>query len=779
VLDRWHAGQQVADGAGGRTDLNRGMQAALGLSFDRDCGSQHPDACVDSWGDDQGYTEGYTNYIVLAFRVFGFNSQALYNLYFLIIALSLAVFALQFFADTNALILAPIFAAAHHLVVMLLPGNPVTSVVHDPHFVPVISFFAALHLTLLLVGKERDWRSTLVCSIAQLCIMAFAIDARTSALWIIGVPIAAFMLVQLRHRNLRSVSRSLVARGHLIVLLISVPLALSLYDVAAYDQRYAKTGLSSHLIWHLVYMGLSVHPDANKQFAFAYTDGMSYLNAHKFLLDNPKLARDLDVDVNGLPFEPGRFAEWVAAVSWPTYERIVETMYLDFILHHRRFAAESYLFYKPAYLVEQILWQTGLRDDWPGWVIVEPAHVPSRRDTLDLFSMPAVLVVVGAAGLAVASGQRLRPGVWPGLTAILFLVALGPGLVVAPTYYELPVVLVALTMLVYAAAAALLVPVVRCLLALVQGQAIDRPRARLAVSTGLALGLVVVGLQVRLATRDGSIDGPTARPGLPPAEVVRDSLGQVWLLTIDGTRRLPLDWETYLRYGGTPSLQDLRLIDDQYLAAWTWAGVLPSASSESRSASTPPRVSQRSLDGRVTNGPVALPSRRTNLAVGRPAEQSDGSSIAGRAVDGITSGGGANLSVASSAGQQPQAWWQVDLGDRLPIDYIQIWPRTDACCLDRLNNFFVFVSDEARPLDEPRLARREPGVTSFFVLGKAGAPTTITVRGLGRYVRIQMAHWGLLDVAEVQVWQVLQGHPARVAVPDGHEIREPADDGRI
>ena len=779
VLDRWHDGQHLSDGAGSPPDLNRGIQAALGLTLELDCRPQHPDACVENWGDDQGYTEGYTDYMILAFTIFGFHIESLYYLYFLIVALSLAVFALQFFSTIEYLMLAPLFTVAHHLVVILLPGNPVTSVVHDPHFVPVISFLAILHVTILLVDKARDWKSTIACFVAQIGVIIIVIDARTSALWIIGVPIGAFMLAQIKQRSLRCVMRSFVTRAHILAPVLAVPLLLSAYDGAAYDERYAKTGLSSHLIWHLVYMGLSVHPDANKQFAFTYTDGMSYLNAHKFLIDNPKLAQDLHININRLPFEPGRFSEWVAAVGWPTYERIVETMYLDFVPRHRRFVAETYLLYKPAYLAQQVLWQTGLRDDWPAWVVVEPAHVPSKRDTLDLCSLPAVLVVVVSVGLAVASGRTLRPGVWIGLTGLLLLASLLPGIVVAPVYYELPVVLVTLTIAVYAVAAALLVPVLQYLLALAQRQAIDAARARVAVSTGLLLGLAVLGLQLRLAMRDGSTDGPTMRPGLPPAEVVRDSLDQVWLLTIDGTRRLPLDWETYLRYGGSPSVQNVRPIDDQDLAAWTWAGLLPSASGESRSASTPPQASQRSPDGRVTNGPVALPSRRTNLAIGRPAQQSDGGITAALAVDGITSGVGVAQSVASSSGQQPQAWWQVDLGDRLPIDYIQIWPRTDACCLDRLNNFFVFVSDEALTSADPRLTRRDPGVTSFFALGKSGVPTTITVRGHARYVRIQMAHWGLMDIAEVQVWQVSQGRPARMAGPDGSEIPWTRDDGRL
>ena len=38
------------------------------------------------------------------------------------------------------------------------------------------------------------------------------------------------------------------------------------------------------------------------------------------------------------------------------------------------------------------------------------------------------------------------------------------------------------------------------------------------------------------------------------------------------------------------------------------------------------------------------------------------------------------------------AWWQVDLGASANISSITIWNRTD-CCMDRLSNHWVFVSD--------------------------------------------------------------------------------------
>jgi hypothetical protein len=122
------------------------------------------------------------------------------------------------------------------------------------------------------------------------------------------------------------------------------------------------------------------------------------------------------------------------------------------------------------------------------------------------------------------------------------------------------------------------------------------------------------------------------------------------------------------------------------------------------------------------------------------------------AIDGRTSGKGDDMSIATFAEPEQAPWWQVDLGESQSISYIQIWPRTDDCCLDRLHNFNVFVSDGEIASSEPYEALKQPALTSFYVFGLPAAPTTIAVHGTGRYIRLQLGHPGLLDIAEVQVW---------------------------
>ena len=149
--------------------------------------------------------------------------------------------------------------------------------------------------------------------------------------------------------------------------------------------------------------------------------------------------------------------------------------------------------------------------------------------------------------------------------------------------------------------------------------------------------------------------------------------------------------------------------------------------------------------------PTAPPP--ANLALNRPATQSstEFGGTADRAVDGNTSGVFTNNSITSTAFEY-RAWWQVDLGAVSTIQTIKIYNRTE-CCGDRLNNSYVFVSQQpfgTRTLDE---ILNDATVFHYYI-GTAPALTTITVNQSGRYVRVQLAGTNYLSLAEVEVWGI-------------------------
>lgn len=141
-----------------------------------------------------------------------------------------------------------------------------------------------------------------------------------------------------------------------------------------------------------------------------------------------------------------------------------------------------------------------------------------------------------------------------------------------------------------------------------------------------------------------------------------------------------------------------------------------------------------------------------NLARGKQARQSSTGygGDARRAVDGNTNGDyGANS--VSHTNNQPQEWWEVDLGAAYNIASIKIWNRTD-CCAERLSNFYVMVSDRPFGSSNVNDSLAQQGIWSSHNSGTAGRTTEIKANTRGRYVRIQLGGANWLQLAEVEVF---------------------------
>jgi len=127
---------------------------------------------------------------------------------------------------------------------------------------------------------------------------------------------------------------------------------------------------------------------------------------------------------------------------------------------------------------------------------------------------------------------------------------------------------------------------------------------------------------------------------------------------------------------------------------------------------------------------TALP----HLAIGKPTAQSSTlteypTASPQSAVDGKTGGHFFDGSTTHT-GPDPNAWWQVDLLASVPIGDIVIWNRTDPCCSDRLNDYWVFVSNTPfHPSDTPATLKDRPGTWHCHQTTVPRPSTRITTNG--------------------------------------------------
>ncbi|MCW5892326.1 MAG: hypothetical protein KIT14_17530 [bacterium] len=151
-----------------------------------------------------------------------------------------------------------------------------------------------------------------------------------------------------------------------------------------------------------------------------------------------------------------------------------------------------------------------------------------------------------------------------------------------------------------------------------------------------------------------------------------------------------------------------------------------------------------------------LQPKAVNLALAQPATQSATFCFLGvcgyasAANDGDISGDFFSGSVSHTGTNRP--WWQVDLGAVRVLHDIEIWNRTDACCVNQLQNFNVFVSDTPFVSNDPTVIAATPGVLTIHQVDPPGRRFTAPITRTGRYVRVQLLGTTYaLNLAEVVV----------------------------
>ena len=180
-------------------------------------------------------------------------------------------------------------------------------------------------------------------------------------------------------------------------------------------------------------------------------------------------------------------------------------------------------------------------------------------------------------------------------------------------------------------------------------------------------------------------------------------------------------------------------------------------------------------------------SERTNVATSGVATQSTTSyrGVARRAIDGTTRSTWSGGSVTHTTGGLVQPWWQVTLPEAVTIEDITIYGRTDSCCMHRLSDVHVFISET--PFGNASLDDLLSDSTLWhrFLPGQASAVTNIPVLADGKYVRIQLAsneNQEALSLAEVEVYS---GNPERelqektdmLAWARGQDVKDADEDG--
>lgn len=316
-------------------EINRGIETTLGLTSVSHRGVYYA----------TNTSVGLVDFFKLSFYLFGFKTESVFYLYSLILLVSIFIFFTSFYDRPELLFLSLLFACGF-LVITRTPGLVYLTLTHT-RFFPILTLIPALHLAIFIAEKRREFSfKKLVAAIAQTTLLLFAIKART-----VGEDQIIFLFVFfgiLLLKNLIKKRRPLlkeVSFWPLCVLLAGMILQQA-HMRATLDSFYL-TDSGKYAVWHMIYLGLSAHPDALAKYNMPELTDSVGLN----LAIRKRAEAGKPISYNNMvsDFMAGRVAEGDFVLAGDEYHQILRDEFFRILRNDSRFVIESYLIKFPIY----------------------------------------------------------------------------------------------------------------------------------------------------------------------------------------------------------------------------------------------------------------------------------------------------------------------------------------------------------------------------------------------------------------------------------------------
>jgi hypothetical protein len=321
--------------------LNSAIHAAASL------GPQHPGYISDQSLFTMYYDDlGYVDYVEWAFRLFGLKYEAMYYLFFTLLALSSLAFLITF--RSNPMALAVLLANVFAFLIEVYVGN----------FAPAIPTFAGMrhgstlgllpmwHFVFLTMSRTRPSIANVALSLFQLMVLILAIKMRGSASWMVLFVVAVALFRALwpwlrssrATRSWAQLARSL-AQWPAIVLLSGL-FANSLYmNATLHPVYFTDDAVPHHTLWHSIYLGwVEQSPDLASPYVRdmiakgANADMVGYYAALEYLRETHTMPSD---PTTLQASSPAFLSElYRGAIKYGFYDKIMRRIVIGIIRKH-------------------------------------------------------------------------------------------------------------------------------------------------------------------------------------------------------------------------------------------------------------------------------------------------------------------------------------------------------------------------------------------------------------------------------------------------------------
>jgi hypothetical protein len=393
------------------------------------------------------------DFVTLAFRLFGVQVASLYAGFFLLLAVQVAAYIWFFFRRPDRLLVPLALLASVYAFAFAIPLTRELGTILEPRLFDVLGLLPLFSLLLLPFEPRR--RAAAVVSFAgvQLLMLLFVYHVREAGVRLVMAYAGSLpIVIALGRRRLPELAVGMrlppVAgawRGAwpVLVLVLGVA-ALSGYQRLAYHPRYYENALSSHILWHNIFMGLAVNPRLASRYAIDIDDGLVIDAAKLFLEGRGDAERSRWTAIFG---QDGYSREGYAHFNWRLYDTAVRDLTIDALRSDPMGAAAAFVYHKPALLLRQGLWAAGYYRGDPAALHLKNHRLadakarhrsrlywnPLRLDILILLALAAALAAIPAGGV---------PTEYPVIGGLVVLFSLIPAFIAYPVIHVAGVVFV-------------------------------------------------------------------------------------------------------------------------------------------------------------------------------------------------------------------------------------------------------------------------------------------------------------------------------------------------
>jgi dolichol-phosphate mannosyltransferase len=384
---------------------------------------------------------GLSDFVNMAFRMFGPRVAALYYFWFAMLAASLAVALITFRRDAPAL---AGIAAVTIAVVAILPayvrdpsGNATIHISESRAF-EVLGAVAVLHVVLALLRLRTvgpwAWFAALT---SQITLLTFLMHTRSSLAWLFVVLIAIAMALAAFRCWSGSQWRAALTRSAVPVTLLIVGwVTMAGYQGLMFNPAY-KGEIGPRTFWHNILMGLKYNPTFAAELKITK---VSDLQAVEAVLADARERHDTRISHTGTAQEVLNSLGSHNTFDWRSYEQVARDLVVRTIIARPAAALQLVLSDKPKAIVETIVCDTMLVKTLCGVQEVDRSDI--RVNPLSWLPIGLLLILMGGYYLAMQSNwpeNTLNAPLRPILAAAgcIALVGLLPSLVFYPAFTQL------------------------------------------------------------------------------------------------------------------------------------------------------------------------------------------------------------------------------------------------------------------------------------------------------------------------------------------------------